>query len=128
LLPIPMELAPPMSALYFILVTLDCYCFVLLLLFCLFWDFLYFYSFSLSYARLVVRTWRDLAPLIRFIFFWGVTHLVWRWNSIGLFTTHSAYTWMMYRGVVVQNCTIWWVLHVPLKIKVFMWLVGKNFF
>jgi hypothetical protein len=38
---------------------LDCYCFVLLLLFYLFWDLLYFYSLSLSYARLVVRTWRD---------------------------------------------------------------------
>jgi zinc-binding in reverse transcriptase len=53
---------------------------------------------------------------------------VWRWNSNGLFTTHSAYTWMMYRGVVDQNCTIWWALHVLLKIKVFMWLVGKKFF
>jgi hypothetical protein len=32
-----------------------------------------FYSFSLSYARLVVRTWRNLAPLIRSIYFWSVS-------------------------------------------------------
>jgi hypothetical protein len=58
LLSIPMELAPPVSG---------------VVLYCIFWTdiilyyyycFVYsifelFYSFSLSYARLVVRTWRD---------------------------------------------------------------------
>jgi heme/copper-type cytochrome/quinol oxidase subunit 2 len=52
LLPIPMELAPPVSGVVFI---------------CIFWTaivlfivrFVLLYSFRLSYARLVVRTWRD---------------------------------------------------------------------
>jgi hypothetical protein len=58
LLPIPMELVPPVSG---------------VVLYCIFWTvivlyyyyyFIYsvfdlFYSFSLSYTHLVVRTWRD---------------------------------------------------------------------
>jgi hypothetical protein len=51
LLPIPMELAPPVSGvvLYYIL-----FCIIIIVLFIL--RFILFYSFSLSYARLVVRT------------------------------------------------------------------------
>jgi hypothetical protein len=45
-------------------------------LFCLFWDFLYFYSLSLSYARLVVRTWRDFSTPNPVHYFWGVTETV----------------------------------------------------
>jgi hypothetical protein len=58
LLPIPMELAPPVSGvvLYSIFWT------VIVLYY--YYYFVYyvielFYSFSLSYARLIVRTWRD---------------------------------------------------------------------
>jgi hypothetical protein len=68
-----MELAPAYVGVVFSLFILDC-----MVMHSYYYYFVYsvialFYSFSLPYARLVVRTWRDYAPLIRFIYFWGVT-------------------------------------------------------
>jgi zinc-binding in reverse transcriptase len=48
--------------------------------------------------------------------------IIWRWNSSGLFTTQSAYQLLVFRGVIDHNYTVWWSVHVPLKIKLFMWL------
>jgi hypothetical protein len=68
-----MELAPAYVGVVFSLFILDC-----MVMHSYYYYFVYsvialFYSFSLPYVRLVVRTWRDYAPLIRFIYFWGVT-------------------------------------------------------
>jgi hypothetical protein len=56
LLPIPMELAPPVSGvvLYCIL-----FCIIIIIIVLFILRFILFYSFSLSYACLVVRTWQD---------------------------------------------------------------------
>jgi hypothetical protein len=66
-----------MSALYSILVTLDCYCFVLLLLllFCLFWDLFYF--IHLAFRTHVSSCIRDILIIPNpFYYFWGVTILI----------------------------------------------------
>jgi zinc-binding in reverse transcriptase len=52
--------------------------------------------------------------------------LIWRWHSFSVFSTHSAYQWLVFRGIVDQTYTIWWSVYVPLKIKLFMWLVHKK--
>jgi hypothetical protein len=70
-----MELAPPVSGVVFF------YIFWTIIVLYYYYFFVYsvialFYSFSLSYTRLVVRTWRDLAPLICLIYFWGVTIMI----------------------------------------------------
>jgi hypothetical protein len=60
LLPIPMELAPSMSGVVLYCIFWTVYCFVLLLLlFCFILKYILFYSFSLPYARLIVRMWQD---------------------------------------------------------------------
>jgi zinc-binding in reverse transcriptase len=52
--------------------------------------------------------------------------LIWRWQNNGKFTTHSAYEWLVFRGMTQELSTVWWELRIPLKIKVFMWLTGKK--
>lgn len=52
--------------------------------------------------------------------------LIWRWNNYGKFSTHFAYKWLMFRGIVSDTGLIWWHLQMPLKIKVFMWPVSKH--
>jgi hypothetical protein len=64
-----MELVPAYVGVVFSLFILDC-----MVMYSYYYYFVYsvialFYSFSLPYARLVVRTWRDYTPLIRFIYF-----------------------------------------------------------
>lgn len=52
--------------------------------------------------------------------------LTWRWDNSGKFFTHFVYDWLMFRGIVPADADIWWSLPIPLKIKVFMWLLSKN--
>jgi zinc-binding in reverse transcriptase len=51
---------------------------------------------------------------------------VWRYSNTGSFSTHNVYEWLMYRGMTSPSADIWWVLPIPLKVKVFMWLVCHN--
>jgi hypothetical protein len=72
-----MVLAPPVSGVVFICIFWTVlFCIIIIIVLFILGFTLHFYSLSLSYARLVVRTWRDLAPLIRSKLFWGVTLLL----------------------------------------------------
>jgi zinc-binding in reverse transcriptase len=50
--------------------------------------------------------------------------VIWRWHISEKFTTHSAYEWLSFREIADIHSTLW-SLHVPLKIKIFIWLVQK---
>jgi zinc-binding in reverse transcriptase len=52
--------------------------------------------------------------------------ILWRLTPTGKFSTHEVYQWLMFRGITDQSTDLWWNLPIPLKIKVFMWLVMHN--
>ena len=52
--------------------------------------------------------------------------LVWRWSTSGMFTVHYFYAWLDYGGVPNNTFITIWQAKIPLKIKIFLWLVKKN--
>lgn len=61
--------------------------------------------------------------------FTDTTHpdrIIWRWKSTGQFYVHSLYTWLDYGGMKDKVYTTLWKTKIPLKIKIFMWLVKEG--
>ncbi|KAJ1687022.1 hypothetical protein LUZ63_018412 [Rhynchospora breviuscula] len=52
--------------------------------------------------------------------------LVWRWDSKGVFSTHSAYNFLTFRGTLITKANMIWKLKVPYKIRIFIWLMSHN--
>lgn len=52
--------------------------------------------------------------------------LAWRWTDSGHFSVHSLYLILNYRGVMTEQPLLWWLLPIPPKIKIFMWLTFRN--
>lgn len=52
--------------------------------------------------------------------------ILWRWHSSGLFTVHSLYLWLEYGGIKNTTYTTLWKTKIPLKIKIFIWLVKEG--
>ena len=52
--------------------------------------------------------------------------LIWRWANNASFTVHSFYRWLEYGGIPNTEYQSIWKSHIPLKIKIFLWLVRKN--
>jgi zinc-binding in reverse transcriptase len=52
--------------------------------------------------------------------------IIWRMTQNGKFSTHEVYQWLMFRGITDNSADLWWNLPIPLKVKVFMWLVLHN--
>lgn len=53
-------------------------------------------------------------------------HIVWRWSSTGRFSVHSLYTWLIFGGIPNSTFTKIWKAHIPLKIRIFLWLAKQN--
>jgi zinc-binding in reverse transcriptase len=43
-----------------------------------------------------------------------------------MFSTHSCYLWLEFRGISTNPYRSTWDAFIPLKIKIFLWLVQKN--
>ena len=52
--------------------------------------------------------------------------ILWSWNSSGLFTVNSLYKWLSFRGVPTSIYNTLWKAKIPLKIKVFVWLLRHD--
>lgn len=52
--------------------------------------------------------------------------IFWRWTSSGLFTVHSLYLWLSNRGILNTSYSTLWHAKIPLKIKIFIWLLRQN--
>ena len=52
--------------------------------------------------------------------------LLWRWSITGTFTVYSFYKWLEYGGIPNTEYDTIWKSKIPLKIKIFLWLVRKN--
>ena len=52
--------------------------------------------------------------------------ITWRWSPNGLFTVNSLYKWLEYGGIQNTYFTTIWKSHIPLKIKVFLWLLKQD--
>lgn len=50
----------------------------------------------------------------------------WRLNVSGKFTTKSLYRFITYAGVTDMRLKDIWQAYLPLKIKVFLWMVAQN--
>ena len=52
--------------------------------------------------------------------------LHWRWTTHHHFTVHSLYEWLNYGGILTHSFDTIWCSKIPLKIKIFLWLVKQN--
>ena len=52
--------------------------------------------------------------------------IVWRWTSHGRFTVHSLYTWLEFGGIPNTSFSSIWQANIPLKVRIFLWLVKQN--
>jgi zinc-binding in reverse transcriptase len=52
--------------------------------------------------------------------------IIWRWSVREVFITHSCYTWLEFGGINNSQFSLTWSAYIPLKIKIFLWLVQKN--
>jgi len=52
--------------------------------------------------------------------------LIWRWSQDDHFIVHSFYKWLEYGGIPNSEYDTIWKSHVPLKIKIFLWLVRRD--
>jgi zinc-binding in reverse transcriptase len=52
--------------------------------------------------------------------------IIWRWSTSGLFSVRSCYNWLDFGGVKSNRFQITWSATIPLKIKIFFWLVQRN--
>ncbi len=50
----------------------------------------------------------------------------WRWCSNGRFSASSAYNFITFDGVDDRNIRHLWSISIPLRIKLFIWLAGRN--
>lgn len=48
---------------------------------------------------------------------------VWRWNNTGMFTVSSAYLTLYNMGIQAAHHRVLWKLRVPMKVRVFIWLL-----
>jgi zinc-binding in reverse transcriptase len=73
---------------------------------------------------LLLVEFNALSNLVSFIpLFLESDQFKWRMSSSGTFSSHEIYNWLMFRGITDPKADIWWNLPIPLKIKMFMWLV-----
>jgi hypothetical protein len=52
--------------------------------------------------------------------------LLWRWSNNGQFSVHSFYTWLEFGGIPNSEFDTIWKAPIPLKVKIFLWLLKKN--
>jgi zinc-binding in reverse transcriptase len=85
-------------------------------------------SFNRQLADIFYTEWCDLLhELSSFEFnYCDDDTLIWRWTAHGRFTVHSLYLWLEYEGVQNTEYNVLWSLNIPLKIKIFIWLVRRN--
>ena len=51
---------------------------------------------------------------------------MWLWDPKGIFTVKSCYNFLSFGGVRIQARDTVWHLKVPLKIRLFLWLIFQN--
>lgn len=88
-------------------------------------------SISIQFTRqltgVLLTEWHQLSTLSPLLIDNTIPDTIhWRWNTSGLFTVHSLYTWLEYGGIKDKDYTTLWKTKIPLKIKIFMWLVKEG--
>ena len=52
--------------------------------------------------------------------------LHWRWTANGIFSISRAHNFFIYSGMISRFPKSIWFLHIPAKVKIFMWLTFHN--
>ena len=87
-------------------------------------------SFNRQLTGIYLNEWLSLYSTITYdkVFFdlSKPDYISWRWGPCGKFTVHSLYLWIVNRGIPNTTYDTLWNSNIPLKIKVFMWLVMQD--
>lgn len=89
-------------------------------------------SVNLHFRRQIIGVYKDewidsqnllatftIQPLV-------LAKILWTWNSSGIFLVHSFYEWTEFGGMINYEYDVIWQSKIPLKIKIFLWLVRKK--
>ncbi|KAJ4804331.1 RNA-directed DNA polymerase (reverse transcriptase)-related family protein [Rhynchospora pubera] len=80
--------------------------------------------FSRSLNGILRQEWHELTTILHNTCLKNEDDTMnWRWETNGIYTSHSLYQFLNFGGVPNHLSNIWWELKVPVKIQVFMWLV-----
>jgi hypothetical protein len=87
--------------------------------------------FYLTFTRLFDNTLQEelislYSSLSNIILIDQEDNIKWRWNNTDKFTTNSCYQWLEFGGIVDPPYKRTWSAHIPLKIKIFLWLDQKK--
>jgi zinc-binding in reverse transcriptase len=52
--------------------------------------------------------------------------LLWRCQNVRMFSVHYLYSWLEFAGITNTEYMVMWKINIPLKIKIFVWLVRRN--
>jgi hypothetical protein len=88
-------------------------------------------SISIDFARQLIGVYQtEWHELVNFFRYFQLSHsndkILWRWSTKGQFSVHSLYTWLDYGGIPNFDFKSIWSAHMPLKIKIFVWLLKQN--
>ena len=86
---------------------------------------------NIQLARQLTETYlTEWIALVNRLSLVRLTHTVdqisWRWTPNGIFTVNSLYKFLEFGGVPVNTYNSIWKARIPLKIKIFLWLVRQK--
>jgi hypothetical protein len=65
-------------------------------------------TFNRQLTGILLHDFNDLCGIIHQIHLSGnLDQVIWRWNGTDKFSTHSAYEWLMFRGVTSEFNGLW---------------------
>lgn len=83
-------------------------------------------SFNKQLTGVLLLEWHQLRQSISFTYKVEYDLITWRWTANGLFTVHSLYKWLEFGGIKNSYFNTIWKAKIPLKIKVFLWLLKQD--
>lgn len=83
-------------------------------------------TFSRQLTGILLVEWNNLRNNISFTPTDAPDLITWRWTTNGQFTVNSLYKWLEYGGMKNRSFITIWRANIPLKIKVFLWLLKHD--
>jgi hypothetical protein len=84
-------------------------------------------SFRRTLSENMMQSWRDLVSIVELVNLKDEPDsLVWVWDRSGVYSSHSFYAVINYRGIKPMFIPAIWKVGVPPKVQLFLWLLSHN--
>jgi hypothetical protein len=84
-------------------------------------------SFRKTFSELMMQKWGELVSVVeQVVLTEDADSLIWCYEKTGIYSSHSCYNIISYRGVKPVYIPAIWGIVVPPKIHLFLWLLAYN--